>query len=595
MERGRYNRLIEEIEGCIDEEKLREALVVERKDRRMDMELMLLRDAVDRSSLGVYNGCIYHFGGKIYEIVEPDDFGNMIYDVMRKIGIPVGDFVKIESFIRVCRRRVNTNVLRVDNSVMVFRNCVLDLRKGEAMNFSRRYVQFSSVDYDYRGDAKCYQWKDFLFQVLPNVAYQMVLQEYIGSVFIDRREAKMETMLVLKGNGANGKSVVFETVVGLVGRSNVTNFGIDELIGYGTEKKRNLATMNGKRLNYASETGSFTIDGGSGLLKALISGEPVEARAMYGDNFTANDLPLIMINCNKMPKLKDFSHGMARRITIIPFDVEIPRGLQNKGLANELRDEYPGIFNWAMEGRRRFIENGYRLTEVDMLTDLVEDYQLNNCNLLEFMKCREYLKEDPDVLDAQPMWKPFERLYSEYHKWAISRGEIVIGKREATSTLADNGYRRRRTGKGIQYAIFGKAAYDEQKKQIEKQRLKLSIEEDAEVLERLDSKDVKDIKRRFAKIYGWDRVAVGKEELFKYLGYEVNIQYEMQTGRIDGTFKYDHRMYVYNLDLIDTIWKPQYDEWVKNRENGIEKRRQRLAQMKEYERLGIEEYLKNNK
>ena len=120
---------------------------------------------------------------------------------------------------------------------------------------------------------------------MPDEGWQHVFQEVLGSIFIDRRTAKIETMLVLRGSGSNGKSVVFETIMGILGRDNVSNFGIGALIT-GTERKKNIAYINGKRLNYCSEIQALEIGRDSDVLKSLISGEPTEARPMYGDNFT---------------------------------------------------------------------------------------------------------------------------------------------------------------------------------------------------------------------------------------------------------------------------------------------------------------------
>lgn len=590
MNKARYEILISEIIDNIDSEMLNSAMSNERKDKRTDMVLMIIRDAINSSSLGIYNGVIYHFGGKIYEPIEGDDFGNMIYDVMRRIGVPMGDFSKIESFIRVCRRRVNTNKLEINNSIVVFRNCVYDIVKDKTFAFSKEFVQFNVVDYDYSKDAKSYIWRDFLNKVLPNRVYQLILQEYIGSLFIDRKTAKLETMMILKGNGSNGKSVVFETVVGVIGKDNVSNFGIEDLIGSGNEKKRNLATMNGKRLNYASETGNFTIDGGSGLLKALISGEPVEARAMYGDNFTAYDIPLIMINCNKMPNLRDFSHGMRRRIMIIPFDVEIPRALQNKELARELVDEYPAIFNWAIEGRKRFVENGYKLTECDYINDMIDEYQVMNSNVLEFMTSRKYLRENDTVIDAQPLWKSFNTLYSEYKKWCIYNNDISVSKREASNVLCEYGYKRRRTGSGVQFALFGEAAYAEEIKRKNEARVICDITDSEVERLKLNTRAKDEIRKKFALAFGWDRVALGFRELADYTGYNLPYTSELRSGRLDGTYKYYNNIYVFNLDLIDSMWRPLFEDRIRRAEERKQETKENKALMRAYTQLEIEQY-----
>ena len=590
MNKTRYEILINEIIENIDPELLKEAMANERKDKRTDSVLMIIRDAVNNSSLGIYNGCIYHFSGKIYEPVEGDDFGNMIYDVMRRIGVPLGDFSKIESFIKVCRRRVNTNKLIINNNIVVFKNCVYDITEDKTYDFSKKYIQFSVVDYEYNSQAKGYIWRDFLNQVLPNRIYQLILQEYIGSLFIDRKTAKMETMMILKGNGSNGKSVVFETVVGVVGRDNVSNFGIDDLIGIGNEKKRNIATMNGKRLNYASESGSFTIDGGSGLLKALISGEPVEARAMYGDNFTAYDIPLMMINCNKMPKLRDFSHGMKRRLMIIPFDVEIPRALQNKELAKELIDEYPAIFNWAIEGRKRFIENGYKLTECRFIDELIEEYQVMNSNILEFMVSRKYLRENDMIIDAEPLWMPLNTLYSEYKKWCIYNNDISVSKKDVSMILCEYGFKRRRTGSGVQFAIFGEAAYAEEVRRRNEARTIIDMTESEVEKLKLNTRAKEEIRKKFGLVFGWDRVALGFRELADYTGYNLPYTSELRSGRLDGTYKFYNNIYVFNLDLIDTMWRPLFEDRIRQAEEKKLQRKQDKALMRAYTQLEIEQF-----
>lgn len=591
MERERYNILLDEIVNGINKESLDEALSNDRKDKRTDNVLMLIRDSIDNSSLGVYNGMIYHFSGKIYEVVEADDFGNMVYDVMRKIGVPLGDFSKIESFIRVCRRRVNTNKLVLNNDVFVFSNCAYDLNKGEMLYFSNKYVQFNMVEYEYSSFARGYIWNDFLNKVMPNKVHQMILQEFIGSIFIDRHKAKIENMLILKGDGANGKSVVFETVLGILGKQNVSNFSLDELIGgMGNEKKRNLATINGKRLNYASETGNFTIDGGCGLLKALISGEPVEARAMYGDNFTAYDIPLIMINCNKMPKLRDFSMGMRRRITIIPFDVEIPRQLQNKELANELKAEYPAIFLWAMEGRKRFIENGYKLTECDYIDSIIEEYQLSNSNVLEFMHVRKYLCRDENVLDAKPLWRDFNSLYTEYHKWAVYNFEVVSSKKEMSGVLLEYGFRRRRCGRGIQFAIYGESAYEHEIKMRGFIKAVDGTTKCEENVCKFTATKRSDIRTKFKDAYDWDRIVIGCSALCNYIGYNIDISTELANGRLDGTFKYYNGVYVFNLDLIDTMWKPLFYDRIRKSEERKEAYRTNKDLMKAYTQLEIDKH-----
>ena len=77
------------------------------------------------------------------------------------------------------------------------------------------------LSFEYSPDAKCPIFQNFLDVSLPDKSSQSVLAEYIGYVFA--RHLKLEKVLILYGNGANGKSVFFEIVSALLGTHNVSN------------------------------------------------------------------------------------------------------------------------------------------------------------------------------------------------------------------------------------------------------------------------------------------------------------------------------------------------------------------------------------
>ena len=72
-----------------------------------------------------------------------------------------------------------------------------------------RYLKTVAVDYGWEPREMPIQWITFLSEVLPDEKDQELLQMFLGATLMSRREAKIETMLVLYGSGANGKSVVF--------------------------------------------------------------------------------------------------------------------------------------------------------------------------------------------------------------------------------------------------------------------------------------------------------------------------------------------------------------------------------------------------
>ncbi len=470
MDSLKYDLLLSEVYGLMEGSELN--AVLERMEglAKVDAVQDLLRDALKNSSVAMFNGIPYCFDGKIYSAISWSDFSNLIYDIMRRCKVPFGFYGKVSSMSKICRNVVESKVLYPDNKLMVFRNCVYDTESGAVHGFDKKWVQVTSVNYDYIPDDRAFVWLQFLDQVLPDAELQDLLQEFLGSIFIDRDKAKIETLLILYGSGSNGKSVVYETITGILGKENVTNFALSALMS-GDERKKNIAYINGKRLNYCSEINTLAFGKDSDAIKSLISGEPVEARVNYGDNFTARNIPLMMANTNKLPKLVDDSWGMKRRLCIVPFYVEISKEQQKITLADDLRDEYSGIFNWIMEGRRKFIEGEYKLPYSRVADRVMAEYSSGGNNVTKFMFERGYMKKYGDVNDVEPAWLKRHDMYIDYKRWCFNRKEVIESELEFNRIITTAGYEIKRKTDGMYVGVFGKMAVKNLKKKL--------IEEDA--------------------------------------------------------------------------------------------------------------------
>ena len=463
MDRAKYDMLLEEMKTEMTTpyagKDIEVAVKIRSPYERIGTITEILRSAAEKSSLSKFNGALYCFTGKIYEMISWRDVRNIVYDLMKIMGCPMTDFTRKESVVRDVIDVLEKAPLAVRNEIVVFNNCVLDTDTMKTFPHSREFIQVTKLDYDYDPDAKVCLWYQFLNQVLPNQQRQSILQQFLGAVFVDRRLAKIETMLILKGSGSNGKSVVFETMMGVLGRDNVSNFGLGVLLA-GNDRKMNIASMNGKRLNYCSEIQIKEFGTNSDSLKAIISGEPIEARRIYGSNFTARNIPLLMANANQLPYMKDVSHGMARRLCVLNFDVEIPREKQNKTLARDLVSEYPAIFNWLMEGRQQFVRNGYKLPVNHDLEDAIEEYQADYDSALKYMADSGFKRQlSEDVTDITPRWISLSSLYEKYLLWCTSNHVTAVHSKTSFSrNLVAAGWRKKSGQYGVEFGVFGKVS-----------------------------------------------------------------------------------------------------------------------------------------
>lgn len=437
-------------------EKLNEALEGKRPSDRIGIFQDLLIDAIKKSSLCCFNGRPYYYGGRIYEPLGRggwDAFYSLVKAVADRCRMQPGDKTKLESVCKVCRREMSLKELKVDNHIIVLQNGVLDVEHNTFHKFSKKFKQVTQMNFDYNPEEYPFLWVNtFLNRVLPDEGYQKVLQEFMGAIFIDRDKAKIEKMLILKGAGSNGKSVVFETLKGLLGEDNIKTIPLSGLIG-GSELKQNIASINGKRLNYCSEIQTKEFDKNVDALKALISGEPVEVRLLYVNNFTARNIPLLMANANRMPYIKDWSHGLSRRIIILPFDVVLEEREQNKQLSSELRKEYPGILNWILAGRQRLIANNYQFSVSQALADTVEEYQSESSTVLAFMKAQDYHRSLLEV-EREPRWMGAEKLHRAYVKWCIQNNLPFETQKKFSMVLQEAGFTKDRKSNCVVYAVY---------------------------------------------------------------------------------------------------------------------------------------------
>lgn len=439
-------------------ERLDKGLDEKRPSDRIGVFQELLIEAICESTLCCFNGMPYYYNSRIYVPFGKgtwDAFNSLVLRVADRCGLPAGDKTKLEGVKKVCRGEVALKPLEVDSSIIVLKNGVLDLNDDmpQLRKFNKKYKQTTQLDFDYNPDEQPYLWTDvFLDRVLPDTTCQRVLQEFLGAIFIDRTKVAIHKMLILCGAGRNGKSVIQQTLIGLLGEENVKTIAISELIG-GSKRTYNIASINGKRLNFCDEMQKKELSGNPAHLKAIISGSPQEVDMKYINNFTARNIPLLMANTNRMPYISDPSHGMTSRLIIIPFDQVLEEHEQDKQLTKKLKAEYPAILNWMLQGRRRLIDNHYQFSETQRLKDIVADAQAEGSSVLQFMKAKEYSRGIIDV-EYDIRWLKSEQLFFAYGKWCAENGIVAEKQKKFSQTLIENGYNYRRSSKCSLFGVY---------------------------------------------------------------------------------------------------------------------------------------------
>ena len=452
MERENYDRLIDEVFSLINKDELSEAIKSKRSSIRVDGVQDLIRTAIIESSISRHKGLLYFFNGKIYEPLSYDEFSNLIYDLMKRCGLPLGDYSRFHSVIELCLRATSNKQLKIEQELVVFNDCVLDTRRMIKHKFDKSLVQLSSVGYKYDDMAIAPQWNIFLEVILPNRKDRTLLQEALGCLLLNR--SKTEYSVFLSGAGTISKEIIFDTMKSLFGEGSIGEIPVGLLLT-GAGRKKNIALIDGLRANFSRDTVSSDITRNEDSFKSLISGEPLEAKQPLGESFMAKDVPVQFISVMEMPVLQSMNDSLRNKILIIEFKDDTTIERNSKQLSGIFKDEYSGIFNWVLEGKNRYIKNGYDFSDRSYIETKIEEHQGIGNSVLKFMYVNKYYKKNKNITDTIPRWINSIHLYNSYKKWCLDNEITPETMNNFGGILRKDGYQKRHGTNGNQYAIYG--------------------------------------------------------------------------------------------------------------------------------------------
>ena len=149
------------------------------------------------------------------------------------------------------------------------------------------------------------------------------------------------------GAGNNGKSVFLGVLAGVLGDYAVTA-SMDILTSAKFDRHpTEIAALAGARLVTASETEEGRV-WAEARVKQLTGGDRISARFMRQDLFEFEPTFKLSIFGNTLPTLNNCGVAMRRRFNLVPFNLEPDKPDEN--LPDKLRQEWPGIFAWGIEG-----------------------------------------------------------------------------------------------------------------------------------------------------------------------------------------------------------------------------------------------------
>src|SRR4051812_40017420 len=156
-------------------------------------------------------------------------------------------------------------------------------------------------------------------------------------------------MFFAYGTGGNGKSVMLDTVAGIMGDYHTTAPIDTFTVSMGDRHPTEVADLVGARLVTAIETEQGRA-WAEARIKMLTGGDRVKARFMRQDFFEFRPQFKLMVAGNHQPVLRVVDEAIKRRFNLLPFEVTMPTAERDPDLTEKLKAEWPAILRWSLDG-----------------------------------------------------------------------------------------------------------------------------------------------------------------------------------------------------------------------------------------------------
>jgi putative DNA primase/helicase len=280
----------------------------------------------------------------------------------------------------------------------------------------------------------CQWWLEFLNGV---TAGDQELQDFLQRVcgYCLTGLTVEDSLFFLHGLGANGKSVFIRTVSGILADYAKTASMDMFTVTHSERHPTDLAMLRGARLVAAIETEEGR-RWDEAKLKALTGGDPIAARFMRQDFFEYVPQFKLLVAGNHKPSFRNVDEAIRRRVKLIPFTVTIPENERDQNFSAKLKEEWPGILRWMIEGCLQWQSKG--LKPPDIVKGATESYLTGQDDLQHFIdECCAVAANETDTS---------AHLWEGWTDWAEDNHEFIGTQRRFGNRLEDKGYKRDREG-----------------------------------------------------------------------------------------------------------------------------------------------------
>lgn len=317
-----------------------------------------------------YEGTIYYkdknryFSDEIYLLKKVYDLGFTLTKTQDRELMH-----QIQKLIATIDKNENLDLPIILNNGYQIKNGEVEMITGE---FTPLYLNV-----DYNSEAYDPVVDNFLnWFVSDDIEMRQLIEEILGHILM-LKSFPQHSFFFVGNTGKNGKSTFFEMLQNFMGNLS-TSISLDEM-----EDPRNLSGLKDKLVNCGDDIDNSYIKS-SRIFKTLSAGNKIMSKKLYFDPTEFKNKATLLFSCNEMPKFKDKSGGIERRVKIIPCENSVEKvdlTIDSK-LSTENAKSY--LLNLALKGFHSIANNGGVMISPEKSNLVTQEYLIESSPVKRF-------------------------------------------------------------------------------------------------------------------------------------------------------------------------------------------------------------------
>lgn len=312
-----------------------------------------------------------------------------------------------------------------DREHIAFRNGLLNIETMEFSPLSPDVLVTNMIPHDYNPEAY-FEKTDTMLDKLScgDKNIRALIEECVGYCFYKRNE--MSKAFFLTGEKSNGKSTFIQLLTYVLGEENTTSLGLENL-----GDRFNRGEINGVLANLGDDIADNYMSGEQvAIFKKIVSGNRLTGERKGKDPYQFEPYVKLVFSTNDIPRIKDRSGAVLRRMVIIPFRAvfeEKKTPDYNHKFIDQVRNEESAeyMIKLGIRGLQRVLENNH-FTESEIVDKAIEEYNVDNNPVEAFL-------EETDI--SEIVERPTNDVFSAYRVYCDENKFTTLSKNSFSREL----------------------------------------------------------------------------------------------------------------------------------------------------------------